>query len=86
MNTVTIDLDEYNRLRERDKLLEQMENKEIVIHESVWRGYIIHSFGKEEGISKISKLLGDAEFKLQMTKERLAKYEPVEQKKRWFQF
>lgn len=83
MNTVTIDLNEYNRLRDRDDLLRQLQGKNIVITASTWNGYVTTMFeNRDEAFHELTKQLADAKFKLQMTEEKLLKVTPV--KKKWF--
>lgn len=84
--TVTISIEEYNRLRDRDILLSQMELKQVVIRESIWTGHIITVVESHDAaILLLSKKLGDTAFKLQMTREKLDELKIKQTKKRWFQ-
>lgn len=69
--TVTINIEEYNRLRDRDILLGQMESKQIVVTESFWRGHVTTVIeSKDEAIVILTDKLENANFHLQMATER----------------
>lgn len=74
MSYAKIDLHDYDRLKSRDLLLTQMENKNVVVTTSFWRGFVTKVFNDEnDALIALTKRLGEVEFALQMTQEALEK-------------
>lgn len=85
MNTVQIDLNEYNRLRDRDIRLRDLELKRVVFHENYWNGHVITIMEtRDEAFIELTKRLQDANFNLWSAREKISNLEYSIKNRKWY--
>lgn len=85
METATITIQEYNRLRDNDIKLRHLEMGRVVRLLSTWNGSITTIIdSKDEALLQLTKELQDANFQLEMTRNRLSELQ-MKQKK-WYKW
>ena len=83
--TVKIDIEEYNRLRDRDLMLSDMEQRKVIITMHNWNvkvTTIAKNIG--EAFEVLNKRLSDTEFELFRAKEQLDKVLVKQLNRKWW--